>query len=233
MAEVYTNPLEKNDTNEANLKRVFEDTQLEAAILRTLEEQLTREPEQPFSVIQLDMDKSVQIRKHGIGCKLRILEEVNALLSSFSGPDCQVIPHGTRDDVTILRRMHGGPEEEAAFLLGVLEAVSSARFGAHLEQGPFQVTYSGGLAFYPFHGRTAEQLLALADGAVRWAKDHRNTWAMAQCGFAYQEEGDLDGPRWQRLFKISCRTGKSVEELLREGYEAIFEKHSALYRFCC
>lgn len=234
MTEVYTNPLEANDTNEANLKRVFLDSQLERTIREALAEQLAREPEQSFSVIQMDMDKSVHIRKRGIAYKLRILEGVNALLRTFSDPDCQIIPHGTRDDVTILRKMQGGPEDEVRFVQQVLETVAATSFGELLDGGPFQVTYSAGLSFYPFHGKTAEQLLSLADGAVRWAKDHgRNTWAMAECGYAYVEEGLLDSARWDRMFRISCKTGKSMEELLREGYEAIFEKHSALYRFCC
>ena len=42
----------------------------------------------------------------------------------------------------------------------------------------------------------------------------------------------MDWERYRRLRQISANTGKPVDELVREGYGLLFQKHAALYRFC-
>ena len=233
MAEVYTNPKESNDTNEANLKRVFADSAIEESVADTIDEMIKADPSQPLTVIQMDMDKSIEIRKCGISAKIAVLEEISSLLCGLESDTCKVIPHGTRDDITIIRKSNGNIQEETAFIESVLKLLETTPFCTSHESGPFHVTYSGGIAVYPVHGKKASQLLELADGAVRYSKDHgRNTYAIADTGYRFPQYGSVDYVRMTKLFALSCRVGLSVDELIREGYEALFQKHAALYRFC-
>lgn len=234
MAEVITNPNDINDTNEANLARVLADSTLEEGVHAYLEQRLARESRTPLAVIQMDMDKSVEIRKCGIAYKLAVLKEVNEFLRSFESGDCRVMSHGTRDDVTIIRAMNDAPGEARAFVDGILRTIAATAFGKDLDKGPFFITYSAGISIYPYNGNTAATLLDLADGAVRWAKANgRNSCAMAQTGYHYIQRGVIDELRWNKLLQLSATTGRSAETLIREGYESLFQKHAALYRFCC
>ena len=234
MVELYTNPLNKNDTNEANLVRVMNDSALEDDIEVMLDQYIGAHSEEVIAVIQMDMDKSVEIRKSGIDYKLQVLKEVGNLLNTYASKDCIVMPHGSRDDVTLIRFSVSAPEEEMRFVREVLKKIETTPFGHGMDKEPFYVTYSAGIAFYPAHGRKASQLLQLADGAIRVAKDNgRNSYEIAENGFYYEHSGKINSDRWNRLFKISCETGKTMDELIREGYEELFQKHAAFYRFCC
>lgn len=233
MEEVYTNPLEKNDTNEANLERVQKDSRLEAEVEYVLCQWIDQEPIGTIAVIQMDMDKSVAIRRCGISYKIQVLKEVAEILKSYEGENCLVIPHGTRDDVTIIRRNMTNLETEERFVADLLKRLEETPVGHGMDQGPFHVTYSAGIAVYPLCAREAADLLMLADGAVRMAKDRgRNSYALAETGFHYLQKGEIDEIRWKKLYQISCESGKTIEELLREGYEELFQKHAAFYRFC-
>ncbi len=233
MADFRTDPKNKNDTNEANLSRVFADSAIEASAARMIEDLINAEPRRPLTILQLDMDKSKEIRSCGIDVKLAVLEEIGKLLKQYESESCIVIPHGTRDDVTIICIGMWDPKEETAFTSSVLQMLERTPVGAQLEQGPFHVTYSAGIASYPATANTAAQLLELADGAVRWAKDHgRHSYAAAETGYHYTQEGAVDWERYRRLRQISANTGKPVDELVREGYGLLFQKHAALYRFC-
>lgn len=234
MAEVYTNPNEKNDTNEANLERVFSDSMLEQSIAQQIDGLIVTHPDMPLTVIQMDMDKSVEIRKCGISVKIAVLNQVALLLKKYETEQCHIIPHGTRDDITIIRYGVQSIVADEKFVRTVLKDLETTPFAVPQHDEPFHITYSAGIACYPFHGKTAAQLLDLADGANRFAKDHgRNTYAIAESGYMYAQKGTIDRPRMERLFLISHKTGLSVEELIREGYEALFQKHAAFYRFCC
>lgn len=234
MAEVYTNPAEKNDTNEANLSRVIADSQLEEEIEQIVDRLINENPDSTISVIQMDMDKSVEIRKSGISYKLQVLKETAEILKSYESENCFVIPHGTRDDVTIIKINSDDIALEEQFVSEVLRKLENTPVGHGMDRGPFHVTYSAGIAIYPVHGKTAAQLLQLADGAVRKAKDNgRNSFEIAETGFHYSLTGVIDDVQWKKLFKISVMYGKTMDELIREGFEEIFQKHSALYRFCC
>ena len=232
--EVYTNPLENNDTNEDNLSRVFVDSGIEEDIQKFIDKIISEEPDIILTVIQMDMDKSVEIRKSGISYKLKVLEEVSEFLKSYASENCFVIPHGTRDDVTIIRKYSETIASDERFVSDVLKKIENSPVGHGMDKGPFNVTYSAGIAVYPVHGRTAEQLLQLADGAVRKAKDNgRNSYAIAETGFNYRVEGQIDEAQWERLTRISNETRKPIDDIIREGFEELFQKHSALYRFCC
>lgn len=234
MAEVVINPNDKNDTNEANLARVLADSALEDGVRTYLEQRMLRDPRTPLAVIQMDMDKSVEIRRCGIAYKLAVMKEINSFLQTFSNENCCVMSHGTRDDVTIIRTMDGDPGEALTFVNDVLKAIASTPFGKDLDKGPFFVTYSAGISYYPYNGNTAAMLLDLADGAVRLAKvNGRNSCALAQTGYHHIQSGVIDDVRWNKLLRLSCLTGLSAETLIREGYESLFQKHAALYRFCC
>jgi len=234
MVEVFTNPNDQNDTNEANLARVMQDALMEVKVEQTLSEWIEASGGSAVSVVQMDMDKSVEIRKCGISYKLQVLREVEALLKQFSDENCLVISHGTRDDITLLRKNLKSIAEEEAFVRHVLQTIEQTPLGHGMDKGPFYITYSAGIAIFPAHGKTAAQLLHLADGAIRWVKDHRRgSCAVAEPCYGYPQRGMLDGLRWKKLFALSCRTGKTMDELIREGYEVLFQKHSALYRFCC
>ena len=234
MGEVYTNPLEKNDTNEANLERVKKDSLLEAEVENYLQQWIDQDSKGIIAVIQMDMDKSIEIRRCGISNKLQVLKEVAELLMSYEDENCKVIPHGTRDDVTILCRNITSLETEEIFVTNLLKRLEQTPVGHVIAQGPFHVTYSAGIAIYPVCGTKAADLLMLADGAVRMAKDQgRNSYTLAETGFHYFQKGEIDEIRWKKLYQISCESGKAMEELLREGYEELFQKHAALYRFCC
>ena len=232
--EVYTNPQERNDTNEANLSRVFVDSGIEEKVQELIDRLISEEPDITLTVIQLDMDKSVEIRKSGISYKLQVLREVSEFLESFASENCIVIPHGTRDDVTVIRKASGTITNDECFVSDVLKKIEKTPMGHGMDKGPFSITYSAGIAIYPIHGKSAGQLLQLADGAVRKAKDNgRNGYAIAETGFNYIVEGLVDEEQWERLTGISNQTGKPIDDVIREGFEELFQKHSALYRFCC
>ena len=234
MAEVYTNSLDKNDTNEANLDRVLVDSGLEEHIEKVINRLILETPDTVLTVIQMDMDKSVAIRKSGISYKLQVLKEVSEILKSYESDTCLVIPHGTRDDVTIIRINSRNIMEDEEFVSSILKRLESTPVGYGMDKGPFNVTYSAGIAMYPMHGKSAAQLLQLADGAVRKAKDcGRNGFLMAENGFNYCLTGYIDDVQWEKLANISIKVDKSMDEIIREGFEELFQKHSALYRFCC
>ena len=234
MTEIYTNPLEKNDTNEANLGRVFADGGLEEDIKELIDQIIEQNSTRALTVIQMDMDKSVEIRKYGISYKLQVLKEVSRILKSYEADNCIVIPHGTRDDITIIRKNSVHIFEDEEFVMNVLKKLENTPVGYGMDKGPFSITYSAGIAVYPVHGKNADQLLQLADGAVRKAKDNgRNSYSMAESGFNYNLTGFIDDVQWKKLVDISFNSGKTIDEIIREGFEEIFQKHSALYRFCC
>lgn len=233
MAEVMINPNDKNDTNEANLARVLADSALEEDVHTYLQQRLAQAPWKALAVIQMDMDKSVEIRKCGIAYKIAVMKEVNEFLQTFSSDDCRFLSHGTRDDVTIICSMND-QSEPLTFVNTILRGIASRSFGTGLDKGPFSVTYSAGISIYPYHGHSAETLLELADGAVRWAKANgRNSCALAETGYHYVQKGQLDELRWNKLLHLSMITGRSAETLIRVGYESLFQKHAAFYRFCC
>jgi hypothetical protein len=128
----------------------------------------------------------------------------------------------------------GEEDDVSPFVNGILKSIAETPFGKNLDKGPFFVTYSAGIAYYPYNGTSAAALLDLADGAVRQAKTNgKNSCAPAQTGYHYIQSGVIDELRWQKLMQLCNRTGMSAETLIREGYESLFQKHAALYRFCC
>lgn len=233
MSTPLTNPQDTNDTNEANLARVFADSTIESEVVRMIDELIAAEPARPLTVIQLDMDKSGDIRSCGIDVKIAVLKELGEILLQFKSETCFVIPYGTRDDVSIICIGMWDPDEEIAFTATILRTLERTPVGARFAQGPFHITYSAGIASYPATSNSARQLLELANGAVRQAKSRgRGSYAVAETGYLYTQEGSVDSERYRRLCRVSAQTGKSIDELVREGYELLFQKHAALYRFC-
>ncbi len=234
MEKVFTNANDKNDTNEANLKRVFNDAGTADKVEKLIDEMIDRDRKAPLAIFQLDMDKSIAIRKTGITNKLKVLNEVAELLKKFNDVKTKVIPHGSRDDITIIRERISDIDEEVKFINEVLSALREHPFGKELENGPFMISYSAGCAIYPVHGKEANVLLTLADGATRVAKkEGGDRAALADTAMSYASSGDIDRRRFDKLFEISMQTGKTIDALINEGYEELFQKHSALYRFCC
>ncbi len=234
MEKVFTNANDKNDTNEANLKRVFNDAGTADKVEKLIDEMIDRDRKAPLAIFQLDMDKSIAIRKTGITNKLKVLNEVAELLKKFNDVKTKVIPHGSRDDITIIRERISDIDEEVKFINEVLSALREHPFGKELENGPFMISYSAGCAIYPVHGKEANVLLTLADGATRVAKkEGGDRAALADTAMSYAASGDIDRRRFDKLFEISMQTGKTIDALINEGYEELFQKHSALYRFCC
>ena len=234
MEKVFTNANDKNDTNEANLKRVFNDAGTADKVEKLIDEMIDRDRKAPLAIFQLDMDKSIAIRKTGITNKLKVLNEVAELLKKFNDVKTKVIPHGSRDDITIIRERISDIDEEVKFINEVLSALREHPFGKELENGPFMISYSAGCAIYPVHGKEANVLLTLTDGATRVAKkEGGDRAALADTAMSYASSGDIDRRRFDKLFEISMQTGKTIDALINEGYEELFQKHSALYRFCC
>lgn len=234
MAQVLTNANDKNDTNEANLKRVFNDAKTANDVELLIDKMIYQENNGAFAVFQLDMDKSIAIRKTGITNKLKVLNEVSSLLKQLDDEDTIVIPHGSRDDITIIRKNISTVDEELEFANRVLSLLRNHFFGESLEGGPYSISYSAGCSIYPVHGKTAYQLLTLADGAIRVAKkEGGDRVKLADTAMTYMYEGSIDRERFDRLFAISLNTKKPIECLINEGFEELFQKHSALYRFCC
>lgn len=222
------------DSPTDNLKRVFADGNLEEEINQYISRQIQGNPDTKLGIIQMDMDKSKEIRSYGIEYKIAIINEINEYLEGAFSNVCMVFSHGTRDDVTLIFK--GDTLEPRAVLEQVrkiLNSLANEQFAEKLTYGPVKVTYSAGFALYPLHAKNASDLLMLADGAVRRAKDSgRNMVLEAEEGFHYLVSVKIDAIRKMILNELSCTTGKSLQELYREGLEELFEKHSALNRFC-
>lgn len=235
MSEVYTNPNEKNDTNEANLLRVYHDKILVENIIDHLNMIIQKNTQCSIQVIQMDMDKSIEIRKLGISYKLSVLEEINNSLIRKIDNQAMIFPHGTRDDITIIRVTDNYDRSDLEeFVVDILDFISKTEYGKNVRVGPFKVTYSAGIAVYPFDANDSQQLFWLADGAVREAKNNgRNIFAYAQSGFFNKYSAEIDPIRMEKLENLSLRLGKDIDTLVKEGLEELFEKHAAFYRFCC
>lgn len=92
----------KGDSPAENLKRVINDRKISEGIEKYIEDMILQNPFASFTVVQMDMDKSKEIRKYGIEIKLKILNEINEWMEKNFSVGCKIFSHGTRDDITLL-----------------------------------------------------------------------------------------------------------------------------------
>ncbi|WP_275783052.1 putative bifunctional diguanylate cyclase/phosphodiesterase [Pararhizobium gei] len=122
----------------------------------------------PIALLIIDLDRFKAINDtmgHGAGDK--VLVEIGVRLSQLSGPgDCVVRLGG--DEFAVI--LHGVDAAERAQTIGA-GILASAEQPIFIYGRPTTVGTSAGLALFPDHGQTAEELFASADIALYAAKE--------------------------------------------------------------
>ena len=141
--------------------RRFMDETLYRELLRA------RRAEQPVSVIILDIDKFKQVNdEHGHDAGDQVLVELAGQLTRSVRDEDIVYRYGGEEFVIILPGASLDTARERA--LAVSRDVRRVR--VETAKAPIKMTISAGVATYPEHGDSKEQLLAQADKALYLAK---------------------------------------------------------------
>ncbi len=122
----------------------------------------------PIALLIIDLDRFKAINDtmgHGAGDK--VLVEVGARLSRLSGPQDRIVRLGG-DEFAVIVDGEDAAERAQAIGAGIL---ASAEQPILIHGRPTVVGTSAGLALFPDHGHTAEELFASADIALYAAKE--------------------------------------------------------------
>jgi len=137
------------------------------AHLQTLVENQDEHP-RPVALLIIDLDRFKAINDtmgHGAGDK--VLVEIGVRLSALSGPDDRVVRLGG-DEFAVIIDGEDAAARAQAIGAGIL---ASAEMPILIHGRPTIVGTSAGLALFPDHGHTAEELFASADIALYAAKE--------------------------------------------------------------